>query len=149
MFSIDIQNEKKLQKALRDLGKASRQRTVLKKALNKASTPVNKEAKRQAPTRHKQLRKSIGKVSRTYKPSSVIVVIGPRVGYAFIDDKGYKHNPVKYAHLVEYGHGGPHPAPAHPFLRPAYDNKINEVNRIFNEEAWKNIRKEAERVRNK
>jgi len=23
------------------------------------------------------------------------------------------------AHLVEYGHGGPHPAPAHPFMRPA------------------------------
>lgn len=24
------------------------------------------------------------------------------------------------AHLVELGHGGPHPAPAHPFLRPAF-----------------------------
>lgn len=25
------------------------------------------------------------------------------------------------AHLVEFGHGGPHPAPPHPFLRPAID----------------------------
>lgn len=24
-----------------------------------------------------------------------------------------------HAHLVEFGHGGPHPAPAYPFLRPA------------------------------
>jgi HK97 gp10 family phage protein len=24
-----------------------------------------------------------------------------------------------HAHLVEFGHGGPHPAPPHPFLRPA------------------------------
>lgn len=26
-----------------------------------------------------------------------------------------------HGHLVEYGHGGKRPAPAHPFLRPAYD----------------------------
>ena len=28
---------------------------------------------------------------------------------------------VPYAPYVEYGHGGPHPAPPHPFIRPAYD----------------------------
>ncbi|MFN7019878.1 MAG: HK97-gp10 family putative phage morphogenesis protein [Phycisphaerales bacterium] len=27
--------------------------------------------------------------------------------------------PRKYAHLVEFGHGGPHPAPPRPFARPA------------------------------
>jgi len=26
-----------------------------------------------------------------------------------------------HAHLVEYGHGGPNPAPPHPFFRPAID----------------------------
>ncbi len=26
-----------------------------------------------------------------------------------------------HAHLVEFGHGGPHPAPAHPFVRPTLD----------------------------
>jgi HK97 gp10 family phage protein len=26
-----------------------------------------------------------------------------------------------HAHLVEYGHGGIHPAPAHPFVRPTID----------------------------
>lgn len=26
-----------------------------------------------------------------------------------------------YAKWVEYGHGGPHPAPAHPFIRPAVE----------------------------
>lgn len=25
------------------------------------------------------------------------------------------------AHLVEYGHKGPHPAPEHPFMRPSYE----------------------------
>ena len=30
-----------------------------------------------------------------------------------------------HSHLVEYGHGGPRPAPPHPFLRPALDKNIN------------------------
>ena len=35
----------------------------------------------------------------------------------------HKNSGVKYAMFVEFGHGGPHPAPAHPFIRPAYDQK--------------------------
>jgi len=31
-----------------------------------------------------------------------------------------------YANAVEWGHGGPAPAPAHPFVRPAYDTKADE-----------------------
>jgi len=30
-----------------------------------------------------------------------------------------------HAHLVEYGHGGKSPAPAHPFLRPALGKNIS------------------------
>ena len=37
-----------------------------------------------------------------------------------------------YANPVEYGHGGPGPAPAHPFVRPAFDTKA--------EEAYENIK---------
>ena len=37
------------------------------------------------------------------------------------------HAPVKYAGPLEYGHGGPHPAPAHPYLRPAFDEKKDEA----------------------
>ena len=32
-----------------------------------------------------------------------------------------------YPAYVEFGHGGPHPAPAHPFVRPAVDAKGNEA----------------------
>jgi HK97 gp10 family phage protein len=32
-----------------------------------------------------------------------------------------------HAHLVEFGHGGPHPAPAHPFMRPVWDTSKREV----------------------
>ncbi|MEG0936294.1 MAG: hypothetical protein RSJ41_12060, partial [Clostridia bacterium] len=32
-----------------------------------------------------------------------------------------------YANQVEYGHGGPAPAPAHPFVRPAFDTMVDEA----------------------
>ena len=36
-----------------------------------------------------------------------------------------------HAHLVEYGHGGPQPAPPHPFLRKAFEANITEARRVF------------------
>lgn len=39
-----------------------------------------------------------------------------------------KEKGAYYAAPVEYGHGGPHgPAAAHPFIRPAYDEKKDEA----------------------
>ena len=38
-----------------------------------------------------------------------------------------KEEGAYYATPVEYGHGGPAPAPAHPFIRPAYDTRANEA----------------------
>ena len=32
-----------------------------------------------------------------------------------------------YPAYVEYGHGGPAPAPAHPYVRPAYDTRQDEA----------------------
>ena len=40
----------------------------------------------------------------------------PTVAFAGIRPKTAPHG-----HLVEFGHGGPHPAPAHPFVQPAWD----------------------------
>ena len=34
---------------------------------------------------------------------------------------GVPHDQIHYAHLVERGHGGPKPAPAHPFLAPSLE----------------------------
>lgn len=38
-----------------------------------------------------------------------------------------KEKGAYYATPVEYGHGGPAPAPAHPFIRPAYDTHADEA----------------------
>lgn len=41
------------------------------------------------------------------------------------DDEDY------YPAYVEYGHGGPGPAPAHPYIRPAYDTTENQAYEII------------------
>jgi HK97 gp10 family phage protein len=40
---------------------------------------------------------------------------------------GIRPRKAPHAHLVEFGHGGPHPAPPHPFVRPAWDEMKDEV----------------------
>lgn len=36
-----------------------------------------------------------------------------------------------YPAYVEYGHGGPHPAPAHPYIRPAFDTRAPAAEQII------------------
>lgn len=42
---------------------------------------------------------------------------------------GVKHSEASayYSNPVEFGHGGPGPAPPHPFVRPAFDAKADEA----------------------
>ena len=50
----------------------------------------------------------------------------------------HKERGAYYANPVEFGHGGPAPAPAHPFVRPAFDVKASdafeEMKRVLREE---------------
>ena len=52
---------------------------------------------------------------------------------------GVKHSEkgTFYANPVEYGHGGPAPAPAHPFVRPAFDvrypDACEEMKRVLSD----------------
>lgn len=39
----------------------------------------------------------------------------------------YKERGAYYANPVEFGHGGPAPAPAHPFVRPAFDTRSDDA----------------------
>ena len=40
---------------------------------------------------------------------------------------GVDYRVAPHSHLVEFGHAGPHPAPPHPFMRPAILNKTEAV----------------------
>ena len=39
-----------------------------------------------------------------------------------------------YSVPVEFGHGGPHPAPPHPFVRPAFDARSEESYELLKEQ---------------
>lgn len=43
----------------------------------------------------------------------------------------HKEKGAYYANPVEHGHGGPAPAPAHPFARPAFDTRVDEAYAIM------------------
>ena len=50
----------------------------------------------------------------------------------------HKDKGAYYANPVEFGHGGPAPAPAHPFVRPAFDTRaddaFDEMKRVLRDE---------------
>lgn len=72
------------------------------------NTPVGPAGKNRKPGNLKKaVRVKLLKRERYDQPAPAI---------AAIDRKKAPH-----AHLVEYGHGGPQPAPPHPFFRPAVD----------------------------
>jgi HK97 gp10 family phage protein len=118
---------------------------VVTKTLRKSAKPLIAEAKQNAPEHKGNLKKSIGAINGRGGGKGSQIYVGPRRGGSF---KGY------HAHLVEYGTAPrklatPHLAtilgktvlithtgsmPAHPFLRPAYDAKIGEVQEVIKQE---------------
>jgi HK97 gp10 family phage protein len=116
---------------------ASKQKRVRqalqRKAMRRANAPVLKAAKGLLADNKRtgQLRKSLGSKVKAYKSGVVIGIIGPRRGFKITvtnaAGESVNVDPMYYAHLVEYGHGGPHPAPAHPFMRPAIDTTRQQV----------------------
>lgn len=45
-------------------------------------------------------------------------------GSALHSEGATSHTPTKYGFLIEFGHGGPHPAPAFPFMRPSAEEEV-------------------------
>ena len=64
-----------------------------------------------------KLRRSIRAVKSRYVEGGWIVKAGGRS--------------APHAHLVEFGHGGPQPAPAHSYLRSSKEKVIAEAIRMF------------------
>jgi len=141
---ITLIGDRKLARKFKDLTSRPAQNRVVRRPLNNALTPINKEAKRMAPVGEtRALRNSIGKKVKSY-PGGVWGGVGPRTGEKFtkVDAAGNKHVPANYAHLVEFG---TIKTRAQPFLRPALDKKRSVANRILKSGIAKNLVKEAAR----
>lgn len=125
-------------------------RRALRAGLNAGATPIQKAAKRNAPTDTKLLKKAIGKKAVTRRDGTVLVLIGARVGSKFegVDRRGRPRKPVRYDHLVEFGHampGGGRVAPRS-FLRPAYDGARSEAMKIVASKTGERVEAEAAKL---
>ncbi|QNN24337.1 hypothetical protein HED60_19355 [Planctomycetales bacterium ZRK34] len=129
MAVLTFQGDRELLKTLKRIRDYNYLESGLYASVKAGAKPIIASAKALAPRRTGQLRRSIGVKTKAYTRNETVVgVIGPRSGFATVDDNGNRIDPNKYAHLVELGHGGPKPAPPHPFLRPAFEaNKNNAI----------------------
>lgn len=136
-------------------------RNVVASASRKSFKAVLDHAQSLVPTETGLLKSSLGVKQKKYPQSGrIVTVIGPRKGYGanvVVNLSGQRisqfRDPVKYAHLVEFGAsphtitaGGTtytHPgAPAQPFMRPAYD--ANESKTVSGMKAYLSIGVERE-----
>ena len=99
---------------------------VAKRILEAAAVPIYEQMKANASSDPKiitgVLNRSIqtGKVrKRRYSGRSITIGVHRKEEGAY------------YAPPVEDGHGGPAPAPAHPYIRPAYDTRSDEAYEII------------------
>jgi len=96
------------------------QKKSLRKAVNAGATPIVRAVRANAPQQSGTLRKAIGKKVKVYGDRGIATaVIGAKKGYSG-DWKGKKRMPSRYFHLVNKGHGGPAPAPAHEFVESSF-----------------------------
>ena len=109
---------------LRDLERMIPTDTDVDGALKAGAKPIKEEMVRIAPvgaTGNLQRGIKIGGV-RTSKNGRTVTV-GVHRRDIDLSDKNGEYYPA----FVEYGHGGPRPAPPHPFIRPAFDLKKDEA----------------------
>lgn len=96
--------------------------SVVKNALERGGSPILERAKQNVHRISGDLYNSLTIVIKG-KGSRITAHIGTQKG-----SKGF------YATMVEYGHGGDHPAGANPFLKPAYDAEVENAYGIIKQE---------------
>lgn len=112
---------------LRGIDKLERQANKLIKEVNEGKTRLLLDQAKlvRDRIREKAPRGPTGNLKRAaYAKALPPTTTQPAVAFA-----GIRPRVAPHAHLVEYGHGGPHPAPAHPFVRPAWDGMKEQVKR--------------------
>lgn len=95
-----------------------------RRILQAAAVPIDQQMKANASSDPKIISNklhgaiSTGRVKK-HRRTGLHITIG--VHRKDWDDEDY------YPSYVEYGHGGPGPAPAHPYVRPAFDTRQDEA----------------------
>jgi HK97 gp10 family phage protein len=129
-MAIQLTGVHELRRAIEALPKELK-RTVESSALRAGMTPVRKSAAANLSRSMDTglLKKSLGLTVKKTRKGQLTARVGARSGFTqTVTRKGRskpeKVNPVKYAHLVEYGTSK---APAKPFIRPAVESNSGAI----------------------
>jgi len=146
-----VEGIERLMQALTELPKRV-QNKVLRKAVRKGATVLTRAMRQGAPKKGStedatgQLRRSIGSRMKTYR-GTVVAIVGPRRGFReeLTTPGGKKviRDPVKYAHLYEFGSFRQAP---HPFMTRAWNANRAQVSGIIKTELAMGIEREAAAV---
>ena len=141
-ISVDVLGDKELQRALDKLDKAV-QKKVMRKVLRESFAPVLPLVKARTPVLEGKLRKSLKLRAARGKRGQFGVEIrtGTRAELGIAEN-----DPSYYPMSVEYGHAGPRPAPAHPYMRNTLDANRSPVLERVKGNLWRRIRDEAVRL---
>lgn len=138
-IKTDLKNIEQMQKKLRQLGTRKALRAP-SSAVRAGSSVIIKAARRLVPIDTGTLKKGITQKVKNYRRSKLSISTFGARNRKVLTKEGYK-NPVRYAHLVEFGTR--RGAKANPFLRKAFsqnaakarDAVINKMKQIFDSEA--------------
>jgi HK97 gp10 family phage protein len=128
-------------------------------AATAAAAPVLKAARRAAPKQFGFLKKALAKKVKSYKQSaggvaaaivgadrSAAYTVPPSASPRARGGRVRRAVPANYLHLVEQGHGGPRPAPPHPFLGPAFEASKDQAKAAAAEKFRQVVEKEAAKL---
>jgi len=116
-----------------------------RRAVSAGGTPILQAARADAAVESGLLKKALVKKVKTYPSGNAAAIVGAnraKVG----EFKGRKRVPAHYIHLVEEGHDGPAPAPAHPFLEPAFESVKAEAVRTTQAKLKAGVEDEARKL---
>ena len=114
-------------KLIRDLDTlaAEMSEDTLDKALRAGAEVILAEMQKQATIDPKIRKGNLHKALKLGKITDILRTGSHRIELGSYEERYGQIAP--HAHLVEYGHGGPAPAPPHPFIRPSFDKKVDEA----------------------
>jgi HK97 gp10 family phage protein len=148
-IKLVIKGDKALIAKLKALGPRIANR-VARRAVNLATTPILQAAREHAPITDEQSKiPGLLKRAQAKKISGHGLryngIVGADADVSATNEAGKTMYPVFYDHLVEMGHLGPDgvEVPAHPYLRPAWEESIGTARAIHERELAAGIEREA------
>lgn len=132
-MAVEMQGFGDLQNDLTNMAAELQFGTSVNRALEAGAVPIEQQMKANASSDPKIISGDLHGSIRTGR------VKGRRLGgKAITIGVSHKEKGAYYANPVEFGHGGPAPAPAHPFVRPAFDTRKDEayaeIRRVLHDE---------------